>query len=180
MGQYNSDSSTERLYRRAAIDIYHSPTADETPPQLGTPVYVEIANQIRVTVPISDTSGMLRVLATYTIGSGSDGVGTWQSVELTPENDGRWSGTLPTTSPVWFFIQAVDVAGNVATSSIIEQLTAWCYDVTGDSQVTINDVIAVANLWGQAAPRPFDVDGNGIVNIVDLGLITAHWNQVCQ
>jgi hypothetical protein len=143
-------------------------------------VYLEIGNQIRVTVPVSDTSGVLRVVATYTTGSGSDGVGTWQSVELTPESDGRWSGTLPATSPVWFFIQAVDVAGNVATSSIIEQLTAWCYDVTGDSQVTINDVIAVANLWGQAAPRPFDVDGNGIVNIVDLGLLTAHWNQVCQ
>jgi hypothetical protein len=180
VGQFDSTTNVERIYNAVSIDVYHSPTADDAPPQLGAPVYLEIGNQIRVTVPVSDTSGVLRVVATYTTGGGSDGHGTWQSVELAPETDNQWGGTLPITAPAWFFVQAVDVAGNVAASPMLAQLVERCYDVTGDNQVTANDLVAVASRWGQAATQPFDVDGNGVVNIVDIGLITAHWNQVCQ
>ena len=116
-GQFDASTSTERLYETFTTDIYYSPTADETPPQIGRVTYQVLSDAIRVTVPVSDTSGVQRVVATYTNGAGADGRGAWQSVEMAPAGTGVWAGAIPLLSPTWFFVQAVDVAGNIAADA---------------------------------------------------------------
>ena len=69
-------------------------------------------------MPVTDNSGVQRVVVTYTTGPRDDGLGNfrgeWLSVELTSNGNGTWSGTIPGGDNTSFFIQAVDTAGNVA------------------------------------------------------------------
>jgi len=52
-------------------------------------------------------TGIQRVVATYTTGDGQ-----WQSLDLAfNEATARWEGALPTTSPITYFVQAVDAEG---------------------------------------------------------------------
>jgi len=54
-----------------------------------------------------------------------------------------------------------------------------CYDFDGDG-VGESDVRAVAGRWHQAAEPPYDPDGDGIVTIVDIMQVAAHWGETCQ
>ncbi len=117
VGQYDASTGVERLYEELTVDIYHSPVADETPPEFGAVTYQVVSNTIWISATVSDTSGVQRVIATYTNGAGADGHGRWQSVDLAPDAQGAWAGDIPLASPTWFFVQAVDVAGNVAADA---------------------------------------------------------------
>jgi hypothetical protein len=48
-------------------------------------------------------------------------------------------------------------------------------DITGNTIVNIDDLLAVINAWGQGAGSPGDVNNNGIVNIDDLLAVINAW-----
>jgi hypothetical protein len=116
-GQFASDTATERLYDELTAIVYYSSSADATGPAIGGVSFAAIGASLLITVPISDTSGIYRVYATYTTGVGGEGYGTWQSARLSLGIGVTWTGSIPLTSPTWFFIQAVDMAGNVAADA---------------------------------------------------------------
>jgi hypothetical protein len=45
----------------------------------------------------------------------------------------------------------------------------------GNSEVNIDDLLAVINNWGGGAGNPADVNGDGSVNIDDLLLVINSW-----
>jgi len=60
-----------------------------------------------------------------------------------------------------------------------------CYDFDHSGQVDANDIQAVANHWRQRAGDPgwearFDVNSDGVINIVDIMQVSAHWGESCQ
>jgi hypothetical protein len=116
-GQFASDAATERLYDDMTLIAYYSSSADATGPAIGGVSFAAIGASLLITVPVSDASGIYRVYATYTGGVGGEGYGTWQSTRLNLGTGITWTGSIPLASPTWFFIQAVDTAGNVAADA---------------------------------------------------------------
>lgn len=61
-------------------------------------------------------------------------------------------------------------AGNIADLGLLDD---DCNE-DDDNIVTVGDLVALANLWGQPAGPPHDQDGDGLITIVDIQL-TARW-----
>ena len=53
--------------------------------------------------------------------------------------------------------------------------TAHPGDVNGDNVVNILDLLAVVAAWGPCSGCPADLDNNGTVNILDLLFVVSHW-----
>lgn len=58
-------------------------------------------------------------------------------------------------------------------------------DLDGDKDVDVDDIQAVANRWRQRSGDPgwearFDVNGDGVINIVDIMKVAAHWGETCE
>ncbi len=43
-----------------------------------------------------------------------------------------------------------------------------CCDFDGDGTVDVDDIVIVADLWGQLATEPYDQDGDGVITVVDI------------
>jgi len=59
-----------------------------------------------------------------------------------------------------------------------------CYDFDNSGQVDVNDIQAVASHWRQRAGDPgwdarFDVNSDGVINIVDIMKVSAAWGSTC-
>jgi len=52
-------------------------------------------------------------------------------------------------------------------------------DVDGDGTVNIDDIIEVILAWGDVGPNPADLNGDQVVNAVDLGLVLTYYGS-CQ
>lgn len=114
LGQFNSQSGTERLYDQVALGTYFSGDADTQPPRITYLDGVMNTAQDRglLKVEAADASGVVRVLATFTPGDG-----VWFSRDLTYSTQTlRWTGDITATATTRYFIQVVDGAGNVATA----------------------------------------------------------------
>jgi hypothetical protein len=48
-------------------------------------------------------------------------------------------------------------------------------DITGDSVVNVDDLLAVINHWGTCATCPSDINGDGVVDVNDLLAIINNW-----
>jgi len=109
LGQYHSEEETERLYSRLAFDIYYSEERDDFEAPHIVSLEGDDASR-EITVVVTDTVGVYRVVVTYT-----EDDGKWKSVDLAWEEEtGAWRGPLPTPNAVEYIVQAVDEAGNVA------------------------------------------------------------------
>jgi hypothetical protein len=113
VGQYRN--GTQRLYQRMTVQTFYVDNSDsvllaDTSPALALNVGAVSANGlVTFTAFVTDTSGVQRVVATYT-----DGKGAWRSVDLSPTaNPVIWSATLPLTTGIDFVVQSVDGAGNI-------------------------------------------------------------------
>ncbi|GIX07013.1 MAG: hypothetical protein KatS3mg115_1416 [Candidatus Poribacteria bacterium] len=70
----------------------------------------------------------------------------------------------------------VDGSATVAVQAVPKRPPApW--DVTGDGVVNIVDLATVARFFGQRTSGPADVNGDGLVNIVDLATVAAHFGE---
>jgi Ca2+-binding EF-hand superfamily protein len=70
------------------------------------------------------------------------------------------------------------------TSAIIEilNITAKIYDITGDGYVGIDDIVLVAEHFGEDPSSPnwdprCDVTGDGYVGIDDIVLVAEHFGE---
>jgi len=57
-------------------------------------------------------------------------------------------------------------------------------DFNGDEQVDLNDIQAVASRWRMVYTDPawnprYDLNGDGIITVVDIMLVVAHWGETC-
>ena len=112
LGQFNSDSGTERLYARMSFDTYYSGSPDTEPAVID---YVDgvldmVRGLARIKVEASDPSNISRVVVAYT-----DGQAEWFSRDLTLDDAMlKWTATISATVDTTYFVQVVDGAGNVA------------------------------------------------------------------
>jgi hypothetical protein len=114
-GQY-AEPATQRLWHSLTYDVYYSMADDEVHPTVWRVDSSRLATSAWFAVEVTDDSGVERVVVTYSVGDGQ-----WESVDLSPAGSGdRWKGRLALTNgkeSVHFFVQAVDLAGNVTTSN---------------------------------------------------------------
>ena len=57
-------------------------------------------------------------------------------------------------------------------------------DLDGDGEVTVADILQVANLWrcrsgDECYDEYFDMDKDGDIDIVDIMLVVVHWGETC-
>ena len=73
---------------------------------------LDVNGNIRIAVNASDESEIQRVLITYT---DSDGTwGAWRSEDCKQREGDMWGCTIHSEEEIEFFVQAVDIYGNVA------------------------------------------------------------------
>ena len=103
----------ERVYDELSFDLYYASPGDETnSPVVGAVSCAKMGGNVTITVNASDESGIRRVLVTYT---DSDGVwGEWKSADLGEKGAGLWTCSISAEEEIEFFVQVVDVYGNVA------------------------------------------------------------------
>jgi hypothetical protein len=113
-GQYNPRKGVERLYNETTFDIYISAENEENPrpPEIIDVHCIRSENTTNITVNASDESGIYRVFIAYTDVKGE--WEEWRSKELKRTGEGLWSCNILTGEEIEFFVQAVDVYGNVA------------------------------------------------------------------
>ena len=114
-GQYNPRKGTQRLYNETTFDIYISAENEENPrpPEIiGVhAIRSENATNIRVNATDND-SGIYKVILAYTDAKGE--WREWLSKDLKEGEEGLWTCDIPTKEEIEFFVQAVDIYGNVA------------------------------------------------------------------
>jgi hypothetical protein len=112
LGQYNSDTGTERVYNQMFFETYYSNSTDFIPPIIShvDGVLDQSAAQALIKVEASDESEVVRVVVAHT-----DGQGRWHSQDLVNDDTiGIWTGTITGTTESGYLVQVVDDAGNVA------------------------------------------------------------------
>jgi uncharacterized repeat protein (TIGR01451 family) len=124
---------------------------------------------------------------------------TWQVEDLSPGSGGviTITGVLSTGLPTGVFtntatITTTAVDEDTANNSTTASITA-CYDFSGDGQVDIADIQAVASRWRTSCANPdpdnnpatpnydslYDIDGDCDIDIVDIMLLVLHWGETC-
>ncbi len=91
-----------------------------------------------------------------------------------------WDTTKVTNGSYTVTAKAYDAAGNVGTSpGITVTATNWLGDVNGDGIVNIFDLGILLNHYRQTASRPQgDVNGDGVINIFDLGTLLNNYGKM--
>lgn len=79
----------------------------------------------------------------------------------------------------------VDQSGLVTVVDVMRVVSQWgkscvCRDIDGDNVVAEGDLSRMASEWRQDAGPVYDLDLNGLVNILDLMELTNSWGQTCQ
>ncbi|MEX1020250.1 MAG: pre-peptidase C-terminal domain-containing protein [Litorilinea sp.] len=111
LGQYDPATSTQRVFDSMDFETYYSDSDDRTLAEIGhvDAVLHDNAGTGAFKVEVSDISGIVRVVITFT-----EGQGQWESVDLTLEEaTGKWIGTIAATTQTRYFVQAVDGSANV-------------------------------------------------------------------
>ena len=116
-GQYKGEIGPgaigkERVYDEMSFDLYYaSPDEEINPPVIVDVSCAKISGNVTITVNASDESGIQRVLVTYTDSAGT--WGEWRSEDCKAEEGDLWTCSIH-NEEIEFFVQAVDVYGNVA------------------------------------------------------------------
>ena len=133
-----------------------------------------------------------------------DGYGSWSGTSMAAPFAAGQAALLLSLAPNLDVVQVADLMGGTAVNvnpfnpGYINQLGRGQIDVIASLQslqagnipdlelldddcsedantiVTVGDLVALANLWGQPVGAPYDQDGDGLVTIVDIQL-TARW-----
>ena len=115
LGQYNGQTSAQRLYDGMSLGVYYSNSPDWTPPEV-TYVGERVDRQSGATIvkvgAQDPLSGILGGKVTYTRGDGQ-----WHSQELVYDaNLGKWTAQIPAPPNALYIVQMVDAAGNVSVA----------------------------------------------------------------
>ena len=87
------------------------------------------------------------------------------------------TNTPPPTSTNTPLPTATQTSANTATATATV-LPVACPDVDGDGRVTALDLFRIARAFGSAGPR-YDLNHDGIVNVVDMIVVALHFGQRC-
>lgn len=105
------------------------------------------------TFNLQDLVSWCLILVAYTTGDGA-----WRSTELAQTPDRAWQGTIPVSDDLAFFVQAVNMAGNVAVddnNGLYYGACALIGDVSSDTAglpdgaINIYDIQVFAAQWGR-------------------------------
>jgi hypothetical protein len=115
--QYSADneaSGTMRVFDTLDYTVYYSDSEDIWQPTFWRVEEAVIGSNKMITVEVTDLSGIVRVGVGYATGDG-----WWHTANMspTPADPDVWTGVIPYTAVVAYFIQAVDGAGNVGTET---------------------------------------------------------------
>ena len=168
--------SQQRLSRDAAAWLDASRLFNPSQPDLGQPAAIEVlsnrAAQLRFQLTDGDGLHQAQLLIPTTPDDPAQGTKLHRSQAL----DGKQSLTIafsavPVVSGQEVTLQVIDVHGNIAKQTFSIGTTGGVQvvgDINGDGVVNIQDLVLVANAFGQTGQQPADVNGDGIVNIADL------------
>ncbi len=114
LGQFNAQSQMERVYDRLSFDVYyHTSSNDWAAPTITSVSSAANASATDITVECTDASGIYKVVIAYTANDGH-----WHSTDLAWDGgEGMWTVSIPTTTSIEYFVQAIDDAGNVASTT---------------------------------------------------------------
>jgi hypothetical protein len=101
---------TLRVFDHLNYTVYYSEDDDVYPPTIWQTSTVVNGSSQTITVDITDSSGVARLAVGYT-----DGKGDWTVVDFTQDtlNPNLWTGTIPFSNDISYFIEALDTVGNV-------------------------------------------------------------------
>ena len=110
--------------------------------------------------------------------------GSEQSAAMRWHGNNMWRGVIPAQAPsaaVDYWVIAIDFSGNVGTGPTRSFTEAGPppnpADLDGNGVVNGADLGLMLSGWGACGtPCPGDLDGNGAVNGADLGLLLAAWS----
>jgi len=158
-GQFDSSRSVERLYTSLTIRKYYSDSENLVPPEIIEVSRLPVDVNLSISANVTDDVGVDDVYAIYTHGADVNGEGQWQVLPLAQSGD-NWQGEITLVSPTWFFIQAVDEAGNVTTLtddgdyfSYIDTIASTAQDDTPTFQWPhLGDHIERYEIWQSSDP----------------------------
>jgi surface protein len=141
---------TERLYNTLDFEVFYGADDAEFQPPLISRVNASVSPNPGVTFtavvmdppdPNNQTSGVYRVVVTYTTGEGDPP--TWQSGDLAQVPDTNlWIGTFPITGSIDFFIQAIDGSGNVGMYAGNGYFTPFAISISGPSEAFVGQGVS--------------------------------------
>ena len=168
--------SQQRLSRDAAAWLDASRLFNPSQPDLGQPAAIEVlsnrAGQLRFQLTDGDGLHQAQLLIPTTPDDPAQGTKLHRSQAL----NGKQSLTIafsavPVVSGQEVTLQVIDVHGNIAKQTFSIGTTGGVQvvgDINGDGVVNIQDLVLVANAFGQTGQQTADVNGDGVVNIADL------------
>jgi hypothetical protein len=114
LGQYDPNNRQARLYKEVDVEMIYSLSTDVTQPEvlIVDGLYNPTSNRVEVKVGATDSSGIQKVVASYTQDTGN--TGTWSSIELKYDSvRAKWGGNFKGGASTRFYVSVVDGAGNV-------------------------------------------------------------------
>ena len=168
--------SQQRLSREAAAWLDASRLFNPSQPDLGQPAAIEVlsnrAGQLRFQLTDGDGLHQAQLLIPTTPDDPAQGTKLHRSQAL----NGKQSLTIafsavPVVAGQEVTLQVIDVHGNIAKQTFSIGTTGGVQivgDINGDGVVNIQDLVLVANAFGQTGQQTADVNGDGVVNIADL------------
>ena len=105
-----------------------------------------------------------------------EGAGHLSSTTVLTDTDGRAETILtlgPSPGVIKIRVTAPQITYPVTFTAIATEVTRLATDVNGDGIVNIQDLVLVSSSFGQTGENAADVNGDGIVNIQDLVMVAG-------
>ena len=168
--------SQQRLSREAAAWLDASRLFNPSQPDLGQPAAIEVlssrAAQLRFQVTDGDGLHQAQLLIPTTPDDPAQGTKLHRSQALNgKESLAIAFSSVPVFSGQEVTLQVIDVHGNIAKQTFLIDTVDDVQvvgDINGDGVVNIQDLVLVANAFGQTDQQAADVNGDGVVNVQDL------------
>jgi chitodextrinase len=152
-------------------------TADTSPPTVPSGLATTLITSHAVALSWNASTDNVGV-AGYNIYRNGTKVGTSSGATYSD------TGLSPNTTYT-YTVSAYDAAGNTSAASSSVQATtltgpaAIVGDLNGDGVVNIVDLSILLSHWGNthATASQGDLNGDGVVNIVDLSILLSHWSN---
>jgi hypothetical protein len=149
-------SGDQVLYENLSIQTLHSQSDDDwTAPTVSSVNQTVSAGALSVTVatPDDDVAGVVVAVVENLASATAESPALWRSFNLTPSNDGRWSGGTnlldSCTETLEYLVQIFDDAGNVRVMS--NKASGFVSSCKGEAPPPQDTAL-------QAVPRPANLD----------------------
>lgn len=176
----------QRLYSDLEFAVYTSPISetDFIAPQIWQLEANTTPTTLTFRALMDDDSGVVeRAIVLYRTGTAN----SWTRAEMEYDSHTGWAEATvrPPDDQVFFFIQALDPAGNVSmaldhgNASLVGTCTLLA-DVDDNGTVDVFDIQLIANGWNQAPiDRNLDLNRGNQVDIQDIMMAAGQFGRAC-